>query len=117
MLPCSKLEFNLKKISIYRRWGVPLIDGGTVRLPRLIGLGRALDLICMLFIKMRSLGQIRIDNFFNSFCLKQYKINSIVTGRAVSAHEAISMGLVSRVVSRGQSLTEAIKLAEQIARL
>jgi len=28
-----------------RRWGVPLIDGGTVRLPRLIGLSQALDLI------------------------------------------------------------------------
>src|SRR5262245_15513655 len=28
-----------------RRWGVPLIDGGTVRLPRLIGLGHELDLI------------------------------------------------------------------------
>jgi len=28
-----------------RRWGVPLVDGGTLRLPRLVGLGRALDMI------------------------------------------------------------------------
>src|SRR5690554_4897188 len=28
-----------------RRWGVPLIDGGTVRLPRIVGQGRAMDLI------------------------------------------------------------------------
>lgn len=28
-----------------RRWGVPLIDGGTQRLPRIVGLGRAMDLV------------------------------------------------------------------------
>ena len=28
-----------------RRWGVPLVDGGTVRLPRLVGTGRALEII------------------------------------------------------------------------
>ena len=28
-----------------RRWGVPLVDGGTQRLPRVVGLGRAMDMI------------------------------------------------------------------------
>jgi enoyl-CoA hydratase len=28
-----------------RRWGVPLVDGGTQRLPRVVGMGRALELI------------------------------------------------------------------------
>ena len=66
-----------------RRWGVPLIDGGTVRLPRLIGMGRALDLI--------------------------------LTGRAVSADEALQMGLANRVVDDGRALAEAQALAAQIA--
>ena len=66
-----------------RRWGVPLIDGGTIRLPRLIGLGHALDLI--------------------------------LTGRPVSAREALSMGLVNRVVPRGKSREEAEKLALEIS--
>jgi len=66
-----------------RRWGVPLIDGGTVRLPRLIGMGRALDLI--------------------------------LTGRAVDATEALQMGLVNRVVAKGDAFKAACELARQIA--
>ena len=66
-----------------RRWGVPLIDGGTFRLPRLIGESRALDLI--------------------------------LTGRAVSAGEALAMGLVNRVVPRGESRAAAETLALEIA--
>ena len=68
-----------------RRFGVPLIDGGTVRLPRIIGQGRALDLI--------------------------------ITGRAVSATEALSMGLVNRVVPKGQARAAAEALAAEIAAL
>ena len=66
-----------------RRWGVPLIDGGTVRLPRLVGLGRALDLI--------------------------------ITGRPVAAHEALSIGLVNRIVPKGKAREEAEKLAQEIS--
>jgi enoyl-CoA hydratase len=66
-----------------RRWGVPLIDGGTVRLPRLIGLSRALDLI--------------------------------LTGRPVSAQEALGMGLANRVVPRGSAREAAETLARQLA--
>jgi enoyl-CoA hydratase len=68
-----------------RRFGVPLIDGGTIRLPRLIGLSRALDLI--------------------------------LTGRAVHADEALAIGLVNRVVPRGESLAAARQLAHQLAAL
>ncbi|WP_307604257.1 crotonase/enoyl-CoA hydratase family protein [Variovorax boronicumulans] len=66
-----------------RRWGVPLIDGGTVRLPRIVGMGRALDMI--------------------------------LTGRPVSATEALAMGLVNRVTPPGGALAAARELALQIA--
>jgi enoyl-CoA hydratase len=64
---------------------VPLIDGGTVRLPRLIGLSRALDLI--------------------------------LTGRAVSAREALEMGLANRLVPKGSARPSAEALALTLARL
>ena len=43
-------DFRVMEQSAYmgvycRRWGIPLIDGGTIRLPRLVGQGRALEII------------------------------------------------------------------------
>ncbi len=68
-----------------RRFGVPLCDLGTVRLPRIVGHGRAMDLI--------------------------------LTGRAVAAPEAFTMGLVNRVVPPGEALPAAVALAHQLAAL
>jgi enoyl-CoA hydratase/carnithine racemase len=65
-----------------RRFGVPLIDGGTVRLQAIVGLGRALDMI--------------------------------ITGRPVSAVEALQIGLANRVVPNGTALEEATKIAQQL---
>jgi enoyl-CoA hydratase/carnithine racemase len=67
-----------------RRFGVPLIDGGTVRLPAIIGLGRAMDMV--------------------------------LTGRAVGADEALSWGLVNRVVEKGTAVDEAWKMARTLVR-
>jgi enoyl-CoA hydratase len=68
-----------------RRFGVPLVDGGTQRLPRIVGLGRALDLI--------------------------------LTGRLVSADEALGLGLVTEVVGPAgpHPLERALALAEGLA--
>ncbi len=68
-----------------RRFGVPLCDLGTVRLPRIVGHGRAMDLI--------------------------------LTGRAVPAPEALTMGLVNRVVAPGAARSAAVALAHHLAAL
>jgi enoyl-CoA hydratase len=67
-----------------RRWGVPLVDGGTVRLPRVVGQSVALDMI--------------------------------LTGRPVTGEEAQRVGLANRLVEPGESLAEAMALAESLAR-
>src|SRR5206468_8165848 len=68
-----------------RRWGIPLMDGGTVRLARLLGHSHALDMI--------------------------------LTGRGVSGEEARLMGLANRLVPKGQTLSAAMQLADQLADL
>ena len=67
-----------------RRFGVPLVDGGTQRLPRIVGLGRALEMI--------------------------------LTGRSVTAGEALAMGLANEVVPKGQSLHRAIELGHVLSK-
>jgi enoyl-CoA hydratase len=66
-----------------RRFGVPLIDLGTVRLPRIVGQGRAMDLI--------------------------------LTGRSVSAEEALQIGLVNRLAEKGKALEAAMEMAQSLA--
>jgi enoyl-CoA hydratase len=66
-----------------RRWGVPLIDGGTQRLPLVVGMGRALELT--------------------------------LTGRPVSAEEALRIGLANEVVPAGRHLERALEIAERLA--
>ncbi|NUP07028.1 MAG: crotonase/enoyl-CoA hydratase family protein [Polyangiaceae bacterium] len=78
-------EEDAKLGVLCRRWGVPLIDGGTIRLPRIVGMGHAMDLI--------------------------------LTGRLVDAHEAKTMGLVNRIVPKGQAKRAAIALARELAAL
>jgi enoyl-CoA hydratase len=68
-----------------RRLGVPLIDGGTLRLPQILGLGRAMELV--------------------------------LSGRAIQAPEAYAWGLVNRVVEPGEALGEAVRWAQELARL
>lgn len=67
-----------------RRFGVPMSDGGTVRLASMVGLPTALDLI--------------------------------ISGRRVTAKEALEIGLINRLVATGTALGQAVNLAFSIAK-
>ena len=66
-----------------RRWGIPLLDGGSVELARLVGQGRAMEII--------------------------------LTGRKVSAAEAMRIGMCEKVVVPGEARTAAEIMARDIA--
>lgn len=68
-----------------RRWNIGLADGGSQRLPRIVGMGRALEMI--------------------------------LTGKVISAQEALAIGLANEVVAKGQSLTRALELAQFLCTL
>ncbi|MDG9926980.1 MULTISPECIES: enoyl-CoA hydratase-related protein [unclassified Pseudomonas] len=68
-----------------RRWNIGLADGGSQRLPRIVGMGRAMELI--------------------------------LTGKVISAAEALAIGLANEVVPRGRSLERAMELARFLCTL
>ena len=76
------------------------MKAGTVRLPAIIGLGRALDLVCNYECKA-----------INVLMLQ------ILTGRPVHAQEALAIGLATSVVPKGQAKQAAIDLARKLCSL
>lgn len=62
-----------------RRWNIGLADGGSQRLPRIVGMGRAMELI--------------------------------LTGKVISASEALGIGSANEIVPKGKSLERALELA------
>ena len=67
-----------------RRWGIPLLDGGSVRLARLLGQGRAMEII--------------------------------LSGRKVSAEEALRIGMCEELTEPGNARFAAERMAHNIAR-
>ena len=100
-----------------RRWGVPLIDGGTYRLPQIIGLGRALDLI----LTGREIGT---DEAERMGFLTRVVADGEALGAAVALAAEIASfpwrGVVndrtSVYVGLGLSIEEALRIEEELGK-
>lgn len=94
-----------------RRWGIPLLDGGTVRLPRLVGQGRALEII-MTGRKVAAEEALRIG-----LCEKVVPTGDARAAAEAMAHEiarfpqrAVLADRASVLNGRGLSAREALEL-------
>jgi enoyl-CoA hydratase/carnithine racemase len=111
-----------------RRWGVPLIDGGTVRLPRIVGVGRALDLILTgravgatealamgLVNRVVERGHVRAAALdlaeeiaaFPEVCLRQDRL-SMYEGLGKSEHDALAIEYAHGLTSLGAGMRENV---------
>jgi ABC-type Fe3+-siderophore transport system permease subunit len=77
-----------------RRFGVPLIDGGTVRLPRLVGMGHAMDLIL-------TGRQVRADEALRMLRVVSFVVASVMTAAAIALARSIAfVGLICPHICR-----------------
>ncbi|MGQ0832559.1 MAG: crotonase/enoyl-CoA hydratase family protein [Microthrixaceae bacterium] len=100
-----------------RRWGVPLIDGGTYRLPQIVGLGRALDLI----LTGREIGAEEAERI--GFLTRVVPDGSALSSAIELAVEIASFpwrGVVNDRLSvyagLGLELTDALRVEEELGR-
>jgi enoyl-CoA hydratase len=87
-----------------RRWGVPLIDGGTQRLPRIVGLGRALDLILTgRLVDAEEALRIGLVNAIADPVLEK----AVETAHELAAKSSLALALAKRLINMSPDALDA----------